>query len=215
PTIADAGSDQTICGTNTTLDANTPAAGTGVWTILAGAGGVIATPTDPLSGFTGVAGETYTLRWTISSGSCPDSFDEVQIAFDEAPTTADAGPDQSICNTSTTLAANVPAVGSGMWSIISGAGGTIATPADPASAFNGVAGTTYVLRWTISNGSCPISTDDVLVTFEMEPTSADAGPDQDVCGTSATLAANAPVSGTGEWTIISGAGGIIADASDP
>ncbi len=215
PTVADAGSDQTVCGTNTTLDGNAPATGTGLWTIISGTGGVIATPADPASAFTGSAGETYVLRWTISSGSCPDSFDEVQIVMDAAPTTANAGPDQSVCNTSTTLAANAPVVGTGMWSIVSGAGGSVSTPADPASTFTGVAGTTYVLRWTISSGSCPISTDDVSITFEIAPTTADAGPDQDACGTSATLAANAPVTGTGSWSIISGTGGTIADTSDP
>ncbi|MBP7497553.1 MAG: hypothetical protein KA792_07830 [Bacteroidales bacterium] len=43
-----------------------------------------------------------------------------------------------------------------------------------------------------------------------QPTKADAGADQLILiGTSATLAANTPVKGTGQWSIISGEGGII------
>lgn len=41
-----------------------------------------------------------------------------------------------------------------------------------------------------------------------QPAPANAGPDQlELSGTTATLSANAPSSGTGEWTIISGTGG--------
>ncbi|MBK8659051.1 MAG: hypothetical protein IPN22_09320 [Bacteroidetes bacterium] len=39
-------------------------------------------------------------------------------------------------------------------------------------------------------------------------TTAAAGPDQDVRATTATLARNAPATGVGTWTLISGAGTI-------
>ena len=110
--------------------------------------------------------------------------------------------------TTATLAANTPAVGTGAWTITSGAGGTVTTPTSPTSTFTGVAGTAYVLRWTISNAPCTASTDDVSITFNQTPTVANAGPDQTgalMCGlTTATLAANTPAVGTGAWTIISG-----------
>jgi hypothetical protein len=64
--------------------------GTGLWTIIAGAGGTITTPTSPTSTFTGTIGVTYTLRWTISNNPCAPSFDEVDIFFDNA-TIANAG----------------------------------------------------------------------------------------------------------------------------
>src|SRR5262249_60317782 len=64
----------------------------------------------------------------------------------------------------------------------------------------------YVLRWTISNGSCPDSSDDVQVTYDAAPTTAAAGLDQTVCGLVATLAGNTPTTGAGLWSKVSGPG---------
>lgn len=215
PTASVAGTDQALCNTTTTLAANTPTVGTGIWSIISGTGGTITTPNDPASGFTGTAGVAYVLRWSISNGSCPVSTDDVQITFDAAPTAAAAGTDQTLCGNSATLAGNTASVGTGTWSIVSGTGGTIVTPADPASAFNGVAGNTYVLRWTISNGTCTPSSDDVQVIFEISPTVANAGTDIAICNTTTTLAGNSPTVGTGLWTIVSGSGGAITTPSSP
>jgi gliding motility-associated-like protein len=215
PTTAAAGADQPVCGTNATLAANTPSIGTGTWTIISGVGGAVTTPASPTSTFTGAPGVTYVLQWTISNSTCTPSTDQVSIIFQQAPSAAVAGTDQSVCATTTTLAANTPAVGTGAWSIISGAGGSIVTASSPTSAFNGTAGTTYVLRWTTSNGSCTPSTDDVTIAFTAPPTTANAGTNQTVCGGSATLAGNTPVTGSGMWTIVSGVGGIITTPTSP
>ncbi len=206
-TPANAGADQTVCSTTATLAANTPSVGTGAWAIIAGAGGTVTTPSSPTSGFTGVAGTTYTLRWTISFGGCPSSSDDVIVTLRANPTASGAGSDQSLCATSTTLAANTPSIGIGAWSIVSGAGGSIATPSSPTSGFTGVAGTTYTLRWSITNAPCAASTDDVIIAFVGNPTVAAAGADQAICGTSTTLAGNVATSGSGAWSIISGVGG--------
>ena len=60
--------------------------------------------------------------------SCTASTDDVVITFNQAPTTSHAGADQTgaaTCGlTTVTLAANAPSIGTGAWSIISGAGGT-------------------------------------------------------------------------------------------
>ncbi|MFZ4707611.1 MAG: T9SS type A sorting domain-containing protein, partial [Bacteroidales bacterium] len=176
---------------------------------------------SPTSTFTGTAGSTYTLRWTISNSPCTASTDDVTITFNRAPTTAAAGPDQtgsSTCGlTQVTLAANAPSVGTGAWSIISGSGGTVTTPSSPTSTFTGTAGSTYTLRWTISNSPCTASTDDVVVTFNQEPTTANAGTDNvSTCGlTTITLAANTPTVGTGAWSITSGTGGSFGNVSSP
>jgi len=89
----------------------------------------------------------------------------------------------------------------------------------PVSTFSGNAGTTYTLRWTIDNSPCAASTDDVNITFNQDPTTADAGLDQTgigMCGlTITTLTANTPVIGTGSWSIISGLGGNITAANSP
>ncbi|MBS1680198.1 MAG: gliding motility-associated C-terminal domain-containing protein [Bacteroidetes bacterium] len=215
PTPANAGADQGVCGVSTNLQGNTPLIGTGLWSIISGAGGSVTTPSSPTSAFTGTVGTSYTLRWTISNGACLASTDDVIIIFSTPPTTANAGPDQTACGTSTNLAGNTPATGSGIWTIVSGTGGSITTTTSPTSAFSGTVGSTYTLRWTISNGACTPSTDDVTITFDQAPTTAAAGSDQSICGTSATLAANTPTVGTGAWSIISGVGGTVTTLSDP
>ena len=227
PTISNAGLDQNgagMCGlTITALAANTPLIGTGTWSIVSGLGGNIIAPTSPTTTFSGTAGTTYVLRWTITNPPCTPSTDDVTVTFNQIPTVAIAGPDQigaSTCGlTTVTLAANIPAVGTGVWSIISGVGGTVTTPTSPTSTFSGTAGTSYILRWTITNPPCAASTDDVNIAFNQTPTVSNAGPDQTgivMCGlTTATLAANTPVIGTGSWSIISGAGGTITTPASP
>jgi hypothetical protein len=85
------------------------------------------------------------------------------------PTTSNAGADQNVCGVNTTLGANSPAVGTGSWSIISGAGGTLSTPASATSSFSGTSGVSYVLRWTISQSGCTSSIDEVTVLFNALP----------------------------------------------
>lgn len=81
PTTSDAGIDQSQCSsTHVFLNANSPAPYAGSWSIISGAGGNVITPTSNTSEFIGIAGTTYTLRWTIVNGTCK-STDDVVIAF--------------------------------------------------------------------------------------------------------------------------------------
>ena len=227
PTTAAAGPDQidaATCGlTSVTLAANTPVVGTGLWTVVSGDGlGTFVDATSPTTVFNGTAGVTYVLRWTISNAPCTASTDDVTITFNQAPTVADAGTDQTsaaTCGlTAVTLAGNAAVIGIGNWTIVSGAGGSFVDATSPTTVFNGTAGTTYVLRWTISN-ICGSTQDDVTVTFNQAPTTAAAGVDQTnaaTCGlTSVTLAGNTAIIGIGNWSIVSGAGGVFTDATNP
>ena len=170
PSTANAGADQTgstTCGLTTiTLAGNSPAAGTGVWSIISGAGGAITSSSSTTSTFSGTAGSTYALRWTISSNPCGVSTDEVLITFNLNPTAANAGADQNASSTggiiSTTLAGNSPSVGTGQWTIVSGTGGVITALSNPTSTFTGSTGSSYTLRWTITNGLCT-STDEMVI----------------------------------------------------
>jgi uncharacterized protein (TIGR02145 family) len=216
PTQADAGPDQlNYPFTNILLEGNIPTIGAGIWSIISGEGGSILDPQNPLASFLGVAGNTYTLRWTIST-SCNSSFDDVVISFCLALTIANAGSDQiNQSGTSTTLQGNIPAAGSGLWSIISGTGGNISAPSSPTSTFTGVAGNSYTLRWTITT-ACASSSDDVVISFCPTLTVANAGPDQiNHSGTSTTLQGNNPGAGNGLWSIVSGTGGNISTPSSP
>src|SRR4029453_13276143 len=122
-----------------------------------------------------------------------------------APTLANAGGDQTVCGPNTTLAGNTAVSGTGAWTLVSGTG-TITTPASPTSTVTGLGSGANTFRWTISSGSCPASSDDVIITSDPAPTLANAGGDQTVCGPNATLAGNTAVSGTGAWPLVSGPG---------
>jgi uncharacterized protein (TIGR02145 family) len=165
----DAGPSQfDVPGTTTTLQANQPpVGGYGLWSIVGGTGGSIAQPGNPTSQFSGVAGVSYILSWTLTGpNGCSDS-DDTYINFGcyPQPTTANAGPDQlNHAGTSTSLQGNTPVNGTGQWSIITGTGGNIASPANPTSTFTGVAGNSYTLRWTITT-VCGSSFDNVTISF--------------------------------------------------
>lgn len=130
----------------------------------------------------------------------------IEVTVNALPTTSNAGADQtgvSTCGlTSITLAGNTATTGTGAWSIVSGTGGTVTTPSSPTSTFSGTAGSSYTLQWTISNGSCSTSSDQVAITFNQNPTvstsvteTSGTANDGTVCsGTSVTL------SGTGATT---------------
>ncbi len=211
PTTSNAGPDQTVCGTSATLAGNTPAVGTGAWSLVGGSG-AITTPSSPNSGITGLGVGSNTFRWTISNGVCPSSTDDVVITGDQEPTTANAGPDHAICSSSTTLAANIPSIGTGAWSLIGGSG-TFTSPSNPGTAVTSVGFGPNTYRWTITNGMCTPSTDDVVVTRDFDATPADAGPDQVVCATTAILAGNTPSVGSGNWTLLTGSGAITSPSS--
>src|SRR5204863_356008 len=65
------------------------------------------------SGFSGTAGQTYTLRWTISNGVCTSSFDDVQIAFLQNPVIGTQPVTQTVCEGSN-VTFSVSATGSGL-----------------------------------------------------------------------------------------------------
>jgi uncharacterized protein (TIGR02145 family) len=82
PTV-NAGPDQlSIAGTTATLEGNAPPnGGYGIWSISSGTGGSIAQPNNPTSTFTGFAGNSYTLKWTVNSLQGCVANDDVIISF--------------------------------------------------------------------------------------------------------------------------------------
>ncbi len=210
PTASNAGSDATLCGLTTALAGNTPATGTGSWTLFSGPG--TANFANANSATTSVTVSTvgaYTFRWTIANAPCAASTDDVLITFTPGPTTANAGGDQTICATagSATMAGNTPVVGTGAWSQVSGPAATITTPGSPTTTITGMttAGT-YVFKWSIANAPCTPSEDQVSVLVNAPPTASNAGSDATLCGLTTALAGNTPATGTGTWTLFSGPG---------
>ena len=154
----------TLSGTNSgsgtaTMTVNT--AGTGTFTTTA-----LANP-----------GSTTVTINTLSSGVSPDICSSIISSDNSASAsvpnlpTVNAGSDQTLaaCVTTATLVGNTPATGTGTWTLVSGTA-TITTPSSPNSGVTGLAlGASATLRWSITNGSCTASTDDVILTTTLGP----------------------------------------------
>ncbi len=210
-TTANAGVDQTACATTAVLNGNTPTTGSGIWTKVNGNGTLI-NPTNPTTTVTGLSAGTNTFIWTITNSPCTPSSDTVVIIQAGSITIANAGSDQQLCSvTSTTLAANTPTVGTGVWSKVSGSC-SFGNTWSPTTTVSGLGWGQNILLWTISNPPCTPSADTVVIAVLSSPSAAYAGIDQVVCSNTVTLNGNSPSSGTGTWSLLSGAG-IITNSS--
>ncbi|MFM9950245.1 MAG: PKD domain-containing protein [Saprospiraceae bacterium] len=207
-TIANAGVDQTICAGSTVALTGTinGAVTTGSWS--SGGTGSFNNPTSLAAIYTPSASDisagTVTLNLTSDDppGVCPAVSDQITIVIN-APATSDAGPDQTVCAgnpitlsgirggsaTGSTWSSN----GSGFFSNASSLTATY-TP----SAGDVAAGTvTLTLVTNNPSGPCVAASDDMVITFSQNA-SADAGADQDICGSTTALSA-IPAAG-GIWS---------------
>lgn len=129
----------------------------------------------------------------------------VTITVNQSPSTADAGTDQSWCDPtiSTNLNATAPAIGTGAWSLVSGP--SVPSISNASLRNTGISITApnwgdYTFRWTVTNGVCPASTDDVVIGFGASPSNPAAGTDANSCFPDYTLNGNTLAIGTGTWT---------------
>lgn len=206
PSVAAAGTDQTICRDSSSLLANTPVTGTGAWTVVAG-GGTVNFPSQPSTPVINLTTGPNFLVWTISNGTCPSSTDTVIIHVDAMPSLANAGISQNVCSTSANLNAVIPAIGTGIWTVTQGTS-SVVSPSSNNSAVNGLSSGINIFQWTVSNGICPSNSDTVVIKLNSPPSNSNAGTDQAICALSTSLSAIVPTVGNGAWSVFSG-GGII------
>ena len=209
---ANAGTDQTFCDANT-IELTGNVGSTGVWTLVSGPSTPTITPTIPASNkatasplYTG----TYSFRYTLTYPDCTSS-DTVNITVSGQPTTSNAGPEQFLCKLSTPYTISLfgnapdPGHGTGTWSRLwpISDGGSFSNVNDPLATYSPATPQLYIFKWTIADGTCS-SASEVRVTLDDPPTTSNAGPAQQVCGTQTTMAANTPTAGIGRWTQVSG-----------
>lgn len=171
PSIANAGPDQELCDEDTAvMAAQAVTSGIGTWTMTSGPNNAnIASPNSENSLMLGLIPGTYIFKWTVTTlnlNGCI-SEDSVQVTIYDLPSTANAGPDQTIPQFSpVNMNAAVPTVGTGEWTQVSGpstVGFTDET--SPTTAVTGTIAGTYLLRWTVTNGNCAVSSDTVTLTI--------------------------------------------------
>ncbi|ALO15373.1 hypothetical protein L21SP5_01731 [Salinivirga cyanobacteriivorans] len=114
---------------------------------------------------TQAGGGVYKLVSFTYDGGKTGAVDQSEITAYEQPAVPDAGLDQSICGgTQANISGSAPGVGSVLWSVTSGAGGSIVSPTSESTVFNGTNGSGYTLTYTVDNGGCTAS-DDVNIDF--------------------------------------------------
>ncbi|HEY1163683.1 MAG TPA: hypothetical protein VGE90_00920, partial [Chitinophaga sp.] len=125
-----------------------------------------------------------------AAGPCPaTTCASTTVTVYAMPGNANAGPDQQHCEVPAfTMAATAPspATAVGTWSVVSATGTPVANILianvnvrnTTVTVPNGASAT---LRWTITNGTCTSTPDDVVLTNYSQPTTAAAGPDQKLC----------------------------------
>lgn len=130
----------------------------------------------PVAGQYGTAVITVTVNDNASNNNTTQQTFTVTVS--QLPSPAVAGPDQSICIGTATLAATAPVVGTGQWSVFatndpSITNGNIANVNSANTTLNGLTtGDIVTLRWTVSNGTCTPTTDDVVITMSSCPLTA-------------------------------------------
>ena len=119
---------------------------------------------------TALGGDYLLTGFMYDNSTVAGAVDPTVISVYASPNTSNAGTDQSLCGvTSTLLNANAAvAPSTGLWTIVSGTGGTLMANTSPGSNFLGLLGRSYILRWTISNGSC-VSQSTVSIAFSYSP----------------------------------------------
>jgi len=209
PTAANAGQNTEVCATTSyVLQGNTPASGTGLWTLVSGQTGVTfdnaANPNATASGL--VPGTTYQFTWAISTAApCPPSTSTVTITDDLATVGGNTAGANTVCSGDNggtiTLSGQLGRIL--RWEISTDNGVTwqnIGATAANVSYLNLTQTTRY--RAQIQNGVCNVmpSTETIIQVNQPAPV-ANAGPNQNLCNASvATLNGNNPGTFPGLWT---------------
>ena len=170
-----AGGPYEVCeDTETTLAAEAACTGsTGMWvqsSTQASAGVVIADPSDPNTLVTGLeSGNTYEFDWVLSNDGCGEyATSTALVTVSDNNNTPFAGPDQTLCGEEIFIDAADPGDCIGTWSSAD-PNVTFANANNPSTLVFGLTPGENTLIWSLSCGSCPSSSDEVIITFESAP----------------------------------------------
>lgn len=206
PTVTSSG-NQTLSTSSTTVSC-TPAPASGhtitsySWTQTSGTAASITSPTSQTTGITGLTG-TSTFRITVTQDDSQTAYADLSITVIPPPTVTNSG-NQSITvdHTSATATATWASGFSGtyLWTQVSGAASTIASPSSATTAFTGLATGTYIYRCTVTqdDGQTAYTEVTIVVNIPVPSPTANAGANQTI-----TLPASS-VNLSGSYTTASG-----------
>ena len=196
PNAAFAGNDLEVCGNTVTLNSTAATSGTGVWSAI-NVGPIFTDSNLFNSQVSNLSQGVNSFIWTVTLFGCPQTFDTVIVSSVLPPTIANAGVDQVICGNSALVSGSLALVGNPIWSSLnSNIIINNSTSNNTSLTFN-LPGT-YVLNYSISNGICPVSSDEIQI--EVNPSLlANAGTDIYGCNENISLT-NLGTFGNVLWT---------------
>lgn len=197
-----------LCQTSSTLiEALAATSGTGEWTVVSGQAN-FNNEFANTTGINNVGIGTNILAWTITSASCGYTSDTLTVILSQMPLPASTLDTLISCNsTSIQLSANVPLYGIGTWT--NNAGATIDDVNLASSTASNLSAGWNEFVWTITNGSCP-ATSDTMRVFST-PVAGISQADTAICieDGSITLNGTTPTSEQSvSWMFIAGSGEI-------
>lgn len=199
-----------ICGTSTALvEANPISQGSGLWTVTSGQGNF----NNQFANLTGVNNINFGVNqysWTVSTVQCGSVSDSVIVIRYEPPFATSIAADSIFsCSDSTVnLIATMATTGAGIWTVSPQA--TLTDPLSNTTSANMNANGWYEFTWTVTNGTCPSSSDSVFVFYSAGQTNATSS-DSAICIEvgAVQLSADALLLGqSASWHFISGSGSI-------
>jgi PKD repeat protein len=207
--VANAGSDQNVCSSTATLNAAAPTIGTGAWTVSSGPASVT-NAASPTSGVTGLSGAS-TLVWTVSN-SCSSTSDNVVIT-QSANAAATVSVTSNVTNNHICQGGAITFTGFAVnggtptyqWKLNSSPISSATNVTYTSSALANSDQLSLVMTSTLgcATGS-PATSNTITMIVDPIASTANAGSDQNITVSNATLSANAATSGTGVWTVAAG-----------
>ena len=102
---------------------------------------------------------------TVTRQNSQEQTYGTSVTIFDLPSTADAGSDVTLTGgtTSTSLTPTTPAIGAGTWSFVSGPNTPTLTQSNTVANLSGLIDGNYEFSWTVANGTCTVSTDNITV----------------------------------------------------
>ncbi|MES2800732.1 MAG: HYR domain-containing protein [Bacteroidota bacterium] len=192
--------------TSTTITADAHTTGAGEWTVLTGNGNF----NNQFTNSTAVNNLDYgtnILVYQITSASCGSDSDTLVIEVSQLPLPASTQDTVLACfDTEISLLANTPLYGSGLWTTNDPT--AIIDDADSSNTFaNNLSEGWHNYIWTITNGSCPATSDTVHILVAKTAIIDQADTSLCVEVSALVLSGSTPAAGqTASWSVISGTG---------
>jgi len=200
-TGANAGTGQFIEIDTVQLATTAPSSGTGTWSVVSGTG-TFTNSSSLTTIVTGLSNGANVFKWTVTNSNGCSSSSTVKVCNTSAPV---ATQTITYCQRATATALTATASSGGTLNWYTSVNGTaIATAPKPSTANTDTV--LYYVSQTIAGCEGPKDTITVIV---LDTTGANAGVSQSIKADTAQLAATAPSSGTGVWSVVSGTGTFI------